>query len=67
MVALIGPSGAGKTTLLNTLATLIKPDQGGSNDCWNSCRQTNESKAFGEKSRDDPPAIRSCRTTSCYS
>ncbi|GIN64453.1 phosphonates import ATP-binding protein PhnC 1 [Robertmurraya siralis] len=27
-VALIGPSGAGKTTLLNTLATIIKPDEG---------------------------------------
>jgi phosphonate transport system ATP-binding protein len=28
MVALIGPSGAGKTTLLNTLATVIKPEEG---------------------------------------
>lgn len=27
-VALIGPSGAGKTTLLNTLATVIKPEEG---------------------------------------
>jgi phosphonate transport system ATP-binding protein len=28
LVALIGPSGAGKTTLLNTLATIVKPDEG---------------------------------------
>jgi phosphonate transport system ATP-binding protein len=28
IVALIGPSGAGKTTLLNTLATVIKPEEG---------------------------------------
>jgi phosphonate transport system ATP-binding protein len=27
-VALIGPSGAGKTTLLNTLATVIRPEEG---------------------------------------
>ena len=28
IVALIGPSGAGKTTLLNTIATVVKPDEG---------------------------------------
>lgn len=28
IVALIGPSGAGKTTLLNTLANIVKPEQG---------------------------------------
>lgn len=28
IVALIGPSGAGKTTLLNTLANVVKPDNG---------------------------------------
>lgn len=28
IVALIGPSGAGKTTLLNTLATVVKPEEG---------------------------------------
>jgi phosphonate transport system ATP-binding protein len=28
IVALIGPSGAGKTTLLNTLATVIRPEDG---------------------------------------
>lgn len=28
IVALIGPSGAGKTTLLNTIATVVKPEEG---------------------------------------
>lgn len=28
IIALIGPSGAGKTTLLNTLANVVKPDNG---------------------------------------